>query len=139
MAPWTALLVKLVAGVAVLSVTAAFAVPRFQVQEDNQRGAAVERFANSLEVAMELSHGLWLSQGKPTFLVYGGSEIEMAEGYPKLKTVHRLVKTRSALNYTGGGAWQHPNAVDPVRCRVLYRVPTEPEALPSVHVDTAGC
>lgn len=139
MTPFTAFLVKIVAAGAVASMTAAFAVPRFQVQEDSQRGVAVERFANSLEVATELSHGLWLSQGKPAFLVYGGSEIEMEAGYPTLTTVHRLAQARSALTYTGAGIWEHRNAVDPAGCRVRYRIPAESGGLPDIEVATAGC
>lgn len=139
MTPWTAFLVKIVAAIILLSVTAAFAVPRFQDQEDSQRGVTVERFANSLEVATELSHGLWLSQGKPTFLVYGGSEIQMEGGYPALATVHRLVNARSALTYAGRGVWKHAEAADPTACQVRYQLPNPARPLPGIEVVTGGC
>ena len=130
--------VELLVIITALSMAAVLAVPRFQTLEVESRDQDSQALASRVETAAQLTHGIWLSQGRPEFIIYESEAIELVHGFPSAQGIATLMKQKSNFEFSGG-RWIHTEAGDPSRCGVIYRPPAYASEGPTVKALTEGC
>jgi prepilin-type N-terminal cleavage/methylation domain-containing protein len=131
-------LIELLVVIAGLSMLAAFAVPRFQALEVDSRGQDSEALAQSVRAAAQLSHGLWLSQGKPSDIVFRARRVPLQFGFPTEAGIQETLAEWPDFTFSAG-RWLHTGAADPTRCSVRYYAPVAEGQNPAVIALTDGC
>jgi hypothetical protein len=121
-----------------LSLTAAFALPRFNTLEIESRDLDSRALASRIETAAQLVHGMWISHGQPDTLLFDGLPIAVEHGFPTLDSIGKIFPERPRFNFQAG-RWIHLEAADPSRCGVLYRAPAFASQEPVVRALTEGC
>ena len=131
-------LIELLVVIAGLSLLAAFAVPRFQALEEDSRGQDSEALALSVRAAAQLSHGMWLSQGKPADIIFRGRRLELQYGFPTELNIVQALADWPSFSFAEG-RWLHTEAADPTRCSLRYYAPVADGQNPAVIALTDGC
>ena len=131
-------LIELLVVIAGLSTLAAFAVPRFQALEVDSRAQDSEALAQSVRAAAQLSHGLWLSQGQPTDIVFRARLVGLQFGFPTETSIEETLAEWPDFTFSAG-RWLHAGAADPSRCSVRYYAPVAAGQNPAVIALTDGC
>ncbi|NIL99265.1 MAG: hypothetical protein GTO62_19740 [Planctomycetales bacterium] len=131
-------LIELLVVVAGLSLLAVVALPRFKALEEDSRGQDSEALAQSVRAAAQLSHGMWLSQGKPADIIFRGRRLVLEHGFPTETSIAGTVADWPSFAFSDG-RWLHSEAADPTRCSVRYYAPVAPGQNPAVVALTDGC
>ncbi len=131
-------LIELLVVIAGLSMLAAFAVPRFKALEEDSRGQDSETLAQSVRAAAQLSHGMWLSQGKPVDIIFRGRRLALEYGFPTEASIQQTLADWPSFAFSDG-RWLHSQAADPTRCSVRYYAPVALGQNPAVVALTDGC
>ena len=131
-------LIELLVVIAGLSLLAAFAVPRFKALEEDSRGQDSEALAQSVRAAAQLSHGMWLSQGKPADIIFRGRRLTLDFGFPTESSIEGALAEWPSFSFSEG-RWLHTEAADPTRCSVRYYAPVALGQNPAVVALTDGC
>ena len=130
--------IELLVIISALSMAAVFAVPHFKSLEVQSRDQDSEALARRVETAAQLAHGMWLSQGRPQFVVYDGKSVELIHGFPSADGIAAVLNKRPRFDFAAG-RWIHTEAGDPSRCGVIYRPPAFASDDPTVKALTEGC
>ncbi len=131
-------LIEVIVAITILSVLAAFAVPRFASIERQARIASRDALASSVRSTAALVHALWLAEGGAgSAVTLEGRPIAIENGYPAAESI-----ALALADYTGyaldGGEKTTTFANDRVpTCRVTY-TEARPGSAPAV-VTTGPC
>lgn len=131
-------LIEVLVVIAGLSLLAAFAVPRFKALEEDSRGQDSEALAQSVRAAAQLTHGLWLSQGKPEDIIFRARRVPLEHGFPTDTSIQDTLADWPSFSFSAG-RWLHAEAPDPTRCSVRYYAPVALGQNPAVIALTDGC
>ncbi len=133
-------LIELVVVIAVLSILAAFAIPRFVGLEREARTAATLGISGSIRSAATLAHSMWLAQSVNP-VVIEGNVINLTQGYPDATDIAAVLADMSgfsvAVNATGDEALFTKIGTSG-GCEVVYRDAAAGTA-PFISVDVTGC
>ena len=131
-------LIEVIVVITILSILAAFAVPRFISQEAEARTAAAQALAGSLGSASALSHALWLAQGQPPTVAMEGATITIVNGYPNRATIGDALGDRSGFSYAPAtGVFSKDGTAS--NCTVTYAEAAGVGRGPAINVVTTGC
>lgn len=132
-------LIELVVVIALLSILAAFAIPRYAGLEREARSAAILGVSGSIRSGAALVHGLWLSQGVDP-VVMEGNNIDVTEGYPDAADIALTLAdlTGFTVVVNGGGDQAIFSKTGLTNCEVVYNDALAGSA-PLISVDTSGC
>ena len=130
--------IELLVIITALSMAAVFAVPHFRSLEVQSRDQDSQALARRVETAAQLTHGMWLSQGRPDFVVYEGKSVELVHGFPSESAIVGMLQQKPRFDFAAG-RWIHTEAGDPSRCGVIYRPPAFANDDPTVKTLTEGC
>jgi len=132
-------LIELVVVIALLSILAAFAIPRYAGLEREARSAAILGVSGSIRSGAALVHGLWLSQGVDP-VVMEGNNIDVTEGYPDAADIALTLAdlTGFTVVVNGGGDQAVFSKTGLTNCEVVYNDALAGSA-PLISVDTSGC
>ncbi len=130
----------------VMSLLAAFAIPRFTSIENQGRVAAIAALSTSIRNASSLAHAQWLASGKPETIEVEGRTIKMRNGYPDVDSSglpNTLPDTAgfSATIAPGAIIYKKYGAPKPEQCSVVYS-PATLNAPPKILLQTpslSGC
>ncbi len=133
-------LIELVVVIAVLSILAAFAIPRFVGLEREARTATTLGISGSIRSAATLAHSMWLAQSVNP-IVIEGNVINLTQGYPDATDIAAVLADMSgfsvAVNATGDQAL-FTKIGTTGGCEVVYSDALAGSA-PSISVDVTGC
>lgn len=138
--------VELVIVASVMSLMAAFAIPRFTSIENQGRVAAIASLTNSIRNASALAHALWLASGQPDVVDVDGRSISMRNGYPDaaangLPDALADIAGFSAQVESGSVVFRKHGAPSPDNCAIVYS-PATPDVPPRILLQTpnlSGC
>jgi MSHA pilin protein MshA len=138
--------IELAVVITILTILAAFAVPRFASIEGQARLDATQSLAGSVRSGASLAHALWVAQSDPASasVTMEGQPITMANGYPDVASIDdTLVEyTGFALATPGGTAVftkTSPSGTPIANCFVTYTPPATANDAPTVVSTTGGC
>ena len=96
---------SLVELVVVITILAAFAVPRFASLESQTRLASTQSLAGSVRSGAALAHAVWLAQGDAasTSVTMEGVAVEMHNGYPTAAGIDDTLVDYSGFVLTTSG------------------------------------
>lgn len=133
-------MIELVVVIAVLSILAAFAIPRFAGLEREARTAATLGISGSIRSAATLAHSVWLAQSVNP-VVIEGNVINLTQGYPDstdiASTLADMTGFSVAVNATGDEA-VFTRIGTSGGCEVVYNDALSGSA-PNIGVDVSGC
>jgi len=132
-------LIELVVVIALLSILAAFAIPRYAGLEREARSASVLGVSGSIRSGAALVHGLWLSQ-EVNPVIMEGNVINLTEGYPDATAISATLADLTGFTVVvNGGADQAVfSKTGSTNCEVAYS-DALPGTAPIISVDTSGC
>ena len=132
-------LIELVVVIALLSILAAFAIPRYAGLEREARSATILGISGSIRSGAALVHGLWLSQGINP-VVMEGNIINLTEGYPDATDVSATLADLTGFTVVVNGAGNQAvfSKTGFTNCEVVYNDALANSA-PLISVDTSGC
>ena len=132
-------LIELVVVIALLSILAAFAIPRYAGLEREARSATILGISGSIRSGAALVHGLWLSQGVSP-VVMEGNIINLTEGYPDATDVSATLADLTGFTVVVNGAGNQAvfSKTGRTNCEVVYNDALANSA-PLISVDTSGC
>ena len=132
-------LIELVVVIALLSILAAFAIPRYAGLEREARSATILGISGSIRSGAALVHGLWLSQGVNP-VVMEGNIINLTEGYPDATDVSATLADLTGFTVVVNGAGNQAvfSKTGLTNCQVVYNDAIANNA-PLISVDTSGC
>ncbi len=132
-------LIELVVVIALLSILAAFAIPRYAGLEREARSATILGISGSIRSGAALVHGLWLSQGVNP-VVMEGNIISLTEGYPDATDVSATLADLTGFTVVVNGAGNQAvfSKTGLTNCEVVYNDALANNA-PLISVDTSGC
>lgn len=132
-------LIELVVVIALLSILAAFAIPRYAGLEREARSATILGISGSIRSGAALVHGLWLSQGVNP-VVMEGNIINLTEGYPDATDVSATLADLTGFTVVVNGAGNQAvfSKTGLTNCEVVYNDALANNA-PLISVDTSGC
>ncbi len=132
-------LIELVVVIALLSILAAFAIPRYAGLEREARSATILGLAGSIRSGAALVHGLWLSQGINPVVVEGNI-VNLTQGYPDATDVSATLADLTGFTVVVNGAGNQAvfSKTGLTNCEVVYNDALVNNA-PLISVDTSGC
>lgn len=132
-------LIELVVVIALLSILAAFAIPRYAGLEREARTASILGISGSIRSGAALVHGLWLSQ-EINPVIMEGNAISLTQGYPDATDIAETLADMTGFTFTvNGGADQAVfSKAGSTNCEVVYNDALVGSA-PIISVDTSGC
>ena len=133
-------LIELVVVIALLSILAAFAIPRYAGLEREARSAAILGISGSIRSGAALVHGLWLSQ-EINPVIMEGNVINLTQGYPDATDISATLADMTGFTVVvNGGADQavFSKIGGSGSCEVAYNDALVGSA-PVISVDTSGC
>jgi MSHA pilin protein MshA len=132
-------LIELVVVIALLSILAAFAIPRYAGLEREARTAAILGISGSVRSGAALVHGLWLSQGLNPVIMEGNA-IRLTQEYPDATDIAGTLAdmTGFAVTVNGGADQAVFSKFGVSNCEVIYNDALVGSA-PIMSVDTSGC
>jgi MSHA pilin protein MshA len=124
-------LIELVVVVAILTILAAFAIPRFTSLNAEAREASRDAVAGSVRSGAALSHTLWLALGQPATVTVEGRSIRMVNGYPTRDSIDETVSNIKGFRYTSStGIFVKAGA--PATCSVTYSEASSSDTAPAI-------
>jgi len=132
-------LIELVVVIALLSILAAFAIPRYVGLEREARSATILGVSGSIRSGAALVHGLWLSQ-EVNPVIMEGNVINLTQGYPDATDISATLADLTGFTVTvnGGGDQAVFSKTGLTNCEVVYNDALVNNA-PLISVDTSGC
>lgn len=133
-------LIELVVVIALLSILAAFAIPRYAGLEREARAATILGLSGSIRSAAALVHGLWLAQGDDPVL-YEGNLINLTSGYPDALDVAATLTDMTGFTVVVNGSADQAvfeKTGTSGNCTVSYNDALAGSA-PIIGVDVSGC
>lgn len=132
-------LIELVVVIALLSILAAFAIPRYVGLEREARSATILGVSGSIRSGAALVHGLWLSQ-EVNPVIMEGNVINLTQGYPDAADISATLADLTGFTVTvsGGGDQAVFSKTGLTNCEVVYNDALVNNA-PLISVDTSGC
>jgi len=133
-------LIELVVVIALLSILAAFAIPRYAGLEREARAATILGLSGSIRSAAALVHGLWLAQGDDPVL-YEGNLINLTRGYPDALDVAATLTDMTGFTVVVNGSADQAvfeKTGTSGNCTVTYNDALAGSA-PIIGVDVSGC
>jgi MSHA pilin protein MshA len=132
-------LIELVVVIALLSILAAFAIPRYVGLEREARSATILGVSGSIRSGAALVHGLWLSQ-EVNPVIMEGNVINLTQGYPDATDISATLADMTGFTVTvnGGGDQAVFAKTGLSNCEVVYNDALVNNA-PLISVDTSGC
>jgi MSHA pilin protein MshA len=133
-------LIELVVVIALLSILAAFAIPRYAGLEREARSAAILGISGSIRSGAALVHGLWLSQDINP-VIMEGNVINLTQGYPDATDVSATLADMTGFTVVvngGGDQAVFSKIGGSGTCSVTYNDALVGSA-PVMSVDTSGC
>jgi MSHA pilin protein MshA len=132
-------LIELVVVIALLSILAAFAIPRYVGLEREARSATILGVSGSIRSGAALVHGLWLSQ-ELNPVIMEGNVINLTQGYPDATDISATLADLTGFTVTVNGAGNQAifSKTGLTNCEVVYNDALVNNA-PLISVDTSGC
>lgn len=132
-------LIELVVVIALLSILAAFAIPRYAGLEREARTAAILGLSGSIRSGAALVHGLWLSQ-EINPVVMEGNVINLTQGYPDATDIAGTLADMTGFTVliNGGSDQAVFSKTGATNCSVTYNDALVGSA-PVIGLDTSGC
>ena len=124
--------------VAALAMLASAAVPRFYAINSDIRVGTVEALAVNVQSSVNLTHRIWLANGRPRNLTVGGKLLDMRFGYPTERSINEIVVNNGDFVFQDG-YFNHRELLSTPGCAVLFIPPSNPDAEPVVITYTDGC
>ncbi|MGA9024471.1 MAG: prepilin-type N-terminal cleavage/methylation domain-containing protein [Steroidobacteraceae bacterium] len=137
-------LIELVVVVTILTVLAAFALPRFSLLDSQARSSAVTSLAGSLYGASALAFAQYDSLGTaPTQVTLDGVTVTLVNGYPDVNGIVSAVQDASGFSTTASATtvtFSTNSAPTPANCSVAYTVSPAIGTAPTIAAPiTSGC
>jgi MSHA pilin protein MshA len=124
--------------VTVLSMAAAFAVPRHLALNSETRAKAVQSLASNVDSSARLSNKLWRTAGYPDDITVAGQTVELKNGFPSRDSMPQLIIERDSFVYANG-VWTHRDRLNNPGCAVVYAPPPVEGGGVSVYTYTSAC
>ena len=129
-------LIELLVVITILSILAAFAIPRFAALEVEARTSARDALAVRIRSGAALSHALWLAQGQPANVTMEDQTIAMMNGYPSRATINGTIGDLTGFTYAAGtGVFLKTGGA--ATCTVRYAEAAGANAAPTITIGGA--
>jgi MSHA pilin protein MshA len=145
-------LIELVAVIVILSILAAFAIPRFIDLTAKARAADLENLAGDIREASALAHSVVVARGTPHLngsITLRNGQVTMIDGFPGggvLGIASALQDLHNFPIYDPGGGNEGDTikfTVDPPKdkskCHVAYTAPSHPGDIPQTRLVNLDC
>ena len=131
-------LTELITVVAVATLMAAVAVPRYAALNSESRESSVLALAAHVENSARLTNRVWAAAGEPNDVVIEGRVIDMQHGYPTDQSISNIVINNGDYLFNDG-YWKHQDTSRDEGCAVLYIPPVVDGGQYQVISYTDGC
>ena len=131
-------LTELITVVAVATMMAAFAVPRYVALNTESRLNSVLGLAVHVEGSARLINRVWTAAGEPESVVIEGRVVDVRHGYPTDQSIENVVINNGDYQFSDG-YWKHQGTSRDDSCAVLYIPPAADGGQYQVISYTDGC